>query len=60
MPLKFIPVKTRPILPPKDNLYPIFDASLPKLREGDIIFITLQSVVAPKNDLYSPLWKEFK
>jgi coenzyme F420-0:L-glutamate ligase len=40
MAMKFIPVKTRPILPPKDNIYPILDASLPKLREGDIIFIT--------------------
>lgn len=38
--MKFIPVKTRPILPPKDNIYPILDASLPKLREGDVIFIT--------------------
>lgn len=40
MALKFIPVKTRPILPPKDSIYPILDASLPKLREGDVIFIT--------------------
>lgn len=38
--MKFIPVKTRPMLPPRDNIYPILDASLPKLREGDVLFIT--------------------
>jgi F420-0:gamma-glutamyl ligase len=40
MALKFIPITTRPILPPKDDIYPILDASLPKLREGDVVFIT--------------------
>jgi dihydrofolate synthase / folylpolyglutamate synthase len=38
--MKFIPVKTRAILPPRDNIYPILDAFLPKLREGDVLFIT--------------------
>jgi coenzyme F420-0:L-glutamate ligase len=38
--MKFIPVKTRPILPPKDDIYPILDDSLPKLHEGDVVFIT--------------------
>ena len=38
--MKFIPVKTRAILPPRDNIYPILDASLPRLREGDVLFIT--------------------
>ena len=38
--MKFIPVKTRKILPPKDDLYAVLDASLPKLREGDVVFIT--------------------
>jgi coenzyme F420-0:L-glutamate ligase len=38
--MRFIPVKTRPILPPKDDIYPILDASLPNLREKDIVFIT--------------------
>jgi F420-0:gamma-glutamyl ligase len=38
--MKFIPIKTRAILPPRDNIYPILDASLPKLREGDVLFIT--------------------
>lgn len=40
MAMKFIPVKTRRVLPPKDDIYPILDDFLPKLREGDIIFIT--------------------
>jgi coenzyme F420-0:L-glutamate ligase len=38
--MKFIPVKTRPMLPPRDNIYPVLDASLPRLREGDVLFIT--------------------
>lgn len=40
MAMRFIPVRTRPILPPKDGIYPILDDSLPKLREGDVVFIT--------------------
>lgn len=38
--MKFIPIKTRSILPPRDNIYPILDESLPRLREGDVLFIT--------------------
>jgi F420-0:gamma-glutamyl ligase len=38
--MKFIPIKTRVVLPPRDNIYPILDAYLPKLREGDVLFIT--------------------
>ena len=38
--MKFIPIKTRPFLPPKDSIYPILDTSLPKLRDGDVLFIT--------------------
>jgi len=38
--MQFIPVKTRALLPPKDNLFKIFDQFLPKLKEGDILFIT--------------------
>lgn len=37
--MKFIPVKTRAILPPRDDIYPVLDASLPRLREGDVLFI---------------------
>ena len=38
--MKFIPVRTRPILPPQDDIYPILDTSLPRLREGDVLFVT--------------------
>lgn len=38
--MQFIPVKTRAILPPKDNLYGVLDESLPKLKEDDVLFIT--------------------
>jgi F420-0:gamma-glutamyl ligase len=38
--MKFITVKTRPILPPKDNFYEILNASLPKLKESDVLLIT--------------------
>jgi len=38
--MQFLPVRTRKILPPKDDLYAILNASLPRLREGDIVFIT--------------------
>ena len=38
--MKFITVKTRPILPPRDNFYKILDTSLPKLKENDVLLIT--------------------
>ena len=38
--MKFIPIKTRAILPPEDDIYTVLDESLPLLREGDILFIT--------------------
>jgi F420-0:gamma-glutamyl ligase len=38
--MKFIPVKTRPILPPKDNFYTILDSYLPTLKEKDVLFVT--------------------
>jgi F420-0:gamma-glutamyl ligase len=38
--MKFIPIKTRAILPPEDDIYAILDESLPQLREGDVLFIT--------------------
>lgn len=38
--MNFIPIRTRPLLPPRDNLYAVLDASLPRLREGDVLFIT--------------------
>jgi dihydrofolate synthase / folylpolyglutamate synthase len=38
--VQFIPVKTRAFLPPKDNIYNLFDKHLPSLREGDVLIIT--------------------
>jgi dihydrofolate synthase / folylpolyglutamate synthase len=37
--MKFIPIKTRTIMPPRDNIYPILDEFLPRLRERDVLFI---------------------
>ncbi len=38
--MKTIRIKTRPILPPQDSLYSIFESYLPPLEEGDILCIT--------------------
>lgn len=38
--MKFIKIKTQKIIPPKDDIYLILDKYLPKLRDGDILFIT--------------------
>ncbi len=42
--MQFIPIKTRELKPPKDNLFEVFDESLPKLQEKDIIVITSKVV----------------
>jgi F420-0:gamma-glutamyl ligase len=42
--MEFIPIKTRPLLPPQDNLFEIMDEYLPDLNEGDILFITSKVV----------------
>ncbi|MCQ2965398.1 MAG: coenzyme F420-0:L-glutamate ligase [Alphaproteobacteria bacterium] len=39
MSYEFIPIKTRVVHPPKDDIYDILEA-LPPLKEGDIVFIT--------------------
>lgn len=38
--MQLIPIKTRILYPPKDNLYAALDESLPKLQEGDVVCIT--------------------
>jgi len=38
--MQFIKIKTRKFLPPRDDLFKLTDNSLPKLKEGDILFIT--------------------
>lgn len=38
--MEFIPVKTRRLKPPIENIYPVLDKHLPKLKNGDVLFIT--------------------
>ncbi len=38
--MRFIPIKTRAMLPPKDNIYDVLDRHLPKLLDGDVLIIT--------------------
>lgn len=42
--IKFLPVKTRALRPPKDDLYSVLDKYLPRLLEGDILVITSKVV----------------
>lgn len=39
-----IPIKTRVLLPPKDNLWTVLDESLPKLQERDVVMVTSKIV----------------
>ncbi len=43
-PTTLIRVPTRPMLPPRDDLYAVLDESLPPLREGDVLVITSKIV----------------
>jgi len=38
--MEFIPIKTRPLLPPKDDIFQVFDTYVSNVQENDIIFIT--------------------
>jgi F420-0:gamma-glutamyl ligase len=38
--MKFLPIKTRKFLPPKDDIYRLLDESVKNLRTGDILVIT--------------------
>src|SRR3989304_5924976 len=42
--MEFIPVKTRKMLPPKDDLNQLLDLSLKKLKEKDIVVVTSKIV----------------
>lgn len=42
--MEIIPVKTRVILPPKDDIYNVIDEFAPVLREGDIFVVTSKVV----------------
>jgi len=37
--VKIIPVKTRKLLPPKDDIFKLLNTSLPKLKEGDVLLV---------------------
>lgn len=38
--MRFIKIKTRKFLPPKDDLFQLLNSHLPKLKEGDVLFVT--------------------
>ena len=40
MNIEIIPIRTRAILPPRDNIYKVIDEFVPELREGDVFVIT--------------------
>lgn len=42
--MEIITVKTRPVLPPKDDLFAILDESLPVLHECDVVCVTSKIV----------------
>jgi len=42
--MRFISIKTRAFLPPKDNIYKLMDDHFPSLREGDILIVTSKIV----------------
>lgn len=42
--MEWIPIKTRRLIPPKDDLFAVFDESLKDLREGDIVLVTSKVV----------------
>lgn len=42
--MQFIPVKTRVLTPPKDDLYQVLNESLPKLEEGDVVLVSSKVV----------------
>ena len=42
--MQFIPIKTRVLNPPKDNLYAVLDAYLKDVCEGDIILVSSKVV----------------
>ena len=39
-----IPIKTRIMLPPKDDLFEVLDTSMPAIRERDVVIVTSKIV----------------
>lgn len=65
--MQFLPLKTRKLLPPKDNLYSLLDNHLPALKEKDILVITSKIVsigqgrtvkITPQTDRIALIKKE--
>lgn len=42
--MQLLPIKTRVLHPPKDDLLEVLDVSLPKLQEGDVLVVTSKVV----------------
>ncbi|MDO8581833.1 MAG: coenzyme F420-0:L-glutamate ligase [bacterium] len=42
--MHFIPIKTRALIPPKDDIYQVIDESLPQLHDGDVVLVTSKVV----------------
>jgi len=38
--MQWIPIKTRTLFPPQDDLFAVFDESLVDVQEGDIVLVT--------------------
>jgi len=38
--MQFLPIKTRPLLPPQDDIYPVLDEFVSTLHERDVLVIT--------------------
>jgi dihydrofolate synthase / folylpolyglutamate synthase len=55
--MQFIPIKTRKLLPPKDDLYEVLGTHLPPLEEDDVLLVTSKVVAIhqgrciPKGDV---------
>lgn len=37
--MQILPIKTRKLPPPKDNIYPVLNQHLPRLKEGDVLVV---------------------
>lgn len=67
MRMQFLPIKTRVLHPPQDNLYPLLDKDLPPLREKDVVLVTSKILsihqgrcvkIEPQTDKDALIYKE--
>jgi F420-0:gamma-glutamyl ligase len=52
--MQFIPVKTRTLMPPQDDLLAVLDETLPPLMEGDILLVSSKVVAIHQGRCVSP------